>query len=251
MIPKYLFILLALACSFACADVELLKVSGTENYTIKISKHVRQIDFEKFDDLLKFAERKKMKLHMNAVQLDLLGGDPTAAREIGKIIRNKKLNTYLAPKDNCLSACIYIAVSGVRRMIYGNVSVHRLALVYKELTNEQIASIIREHNRVSNQYLIDMGASVLLVEAINLTPNWGLRRLKDDEILHWGIFGADHIAEEILFREASARVGISTKEFDSAYVEHMEICKKEEFSFKNLLVDCTVNQLKLAKFNKQ
>lgn len=45
MISKYLFLLLALACSFACADVELLKVSGTENYTIKISKHVRQIDW--------------------------------------------------------------------------------------------------------------------------------------------------------------------------------------------------------------
>lgn len=192
-----------------------------------------------------------MKLHMNAVQLDLLGGDPTAAREIGKIIINKKLNTYLAPKDNCLSACIYIAVSGVRRMIYGNVSVHRLALVYKELTNEKIASIISEHNRVSNQYLTDMGASVLLVEAINFTPNWGLRRLKDDEILHWGISGADHIAEEILFREASARVGISTLDFNSAYVEYMEICKKEEFSFKNLLVDCTVKQFKLAKSNKQ
>ena len=250
MIPKYLCLLLALACSFACADVELLKVSGTENYTIKISKHVRQIDFEKFDDLLKFSEKKKMKLHMNAVQLDLLGGDPTAAREIGKIIRNKKLNTFLAPNDNCISACIYVAVSGVRRMIYGTVSVHRLALVYKELTNEQIASIIREHARESNQYLTDMGASVFLLEAINFTPNWGLRKLSKDEVKHWGIFGADHIAEEISFRNASARAGISTLDFNSAYVEYLEICRKEEFAFKNLTVDCTVNQLKLAKSNK-
>lgn len=59
MRSKYPFLLLALTCSFACADVQFLKVSGTENYTIKISKHVRQIDFEKFDDLLKFSERKK------------------------------------------------------------------------------------------------------------------------------------------------------------------------------------------------
>ena len=249
-IIKKIFLSLLLLSSVAYAEVQMLKVSGTDNYTIKISKHVLQADLDKFFALLSDVDKRKIQLHMNAIQLDVLGGDPVIARDIGRIIRNKKLNTFISPNASCISACIYLAVSGVRRMNYGEVLVHRLALVYKDLTDEKISAIIKEHTRDSNQYLTDMGASSNLFEAINLTPNWALRKLTKEEIKHWGIFGAEHIAEEVLFREASARVGISTLEFTSAYVEYMEICKKEEFAFKNLIVDCTVNKLKLAKSKK-
>ena len=57
--------------------------------------------------------------------LNTRGGSTSAAMEIGKIIRKEKLNTYVGPKHVCASACIYVLSSGIIRMAYGDVSVHR------------------------------------------------------------------------------------------------------------------------------
>lgn len=241
---------LLLASSVASADVHLQQVNNSSDYTIKISKSVLKEDLKKFEAMLADVEKRKLKLHMNAIQLDVYGGEPSVAKDMGRLIRQSNLNTFVAPKVDCVSACIYLAISGIHRMIYGNVLLHRLTLFKEELTEESVVHSIVELTKESNQYIAEMGGSVLLAEAINFTPNWALRRLSEKEIKHWGIFGTEHIYDELMFRRGAKESNVSNSKFKQAYVEYFDVCKKEEYSFKSFAVDCTVNQLKKFAIKK-
>lgn len=241
------FVVLIIFSQVAHSAVELVKVKGENSYTIKISKSVHFGDVEKFQAVVDEVKKRKLTLHMNAVQLDMYGGEPSVARGIGRIIRQNKFNTFVAPGNDCVSACVDIAISGVRRLIYGGILVHRFALVFEKLTDEQIESIIKEHTNDARAYVLEMGGSVNLIEATNFTPNWALRKLTKDEVKHWGIFGSEHVEDEILFRRSAKLAGVTPLEFNSAYVKYMDICKKQEYSFRELSTRCTVNQIVKSK----
>jgi hypothetical protein len=72
--------------------------------TIKI---VKRIEFGEEDDFIRALDwlvDNKYKLKLNAIQLDSTGGNTYSARIIGRIIKDKRLNTYLAKKKTCASA---------------------------------------------------------------------------------------------------------------------------------------------------
>lgn len=235
---------LILSCSLAHAKVTLQPVAGMKAHTIKITGTVLKEDLENFQQVLDEVEQKRLKLHMNAIQLDVGGGDPDIARSMGRLIRAKKLNTFVAPNDSCVSACVYLAIAGIDRMVYGSILVHRLMLVRDDLSNESIRQAIKEHRQDDAQYIAEMDVSALLAEAIHLTPNWGLRRLTKDEVKHWGIFGADPVHEAIMFQRAAQATGLTKTKFKDAYLDALDECRKAEYEFKSLSVDCAINWIK-------
>ena len=241
---KALVTSLVLSTSLAHADVTLQPVQGTSAHTIKISGSVLGKDLEKFQQVLETVALKGFKLHMNAIQLDLGGGDPAVARTMGRLIRANKLNTFVAPSDRCVSACIYLAIAGMERMIYGSVLLHRLMLISEDLSEETIRQAIKVHRQESEQYIAEMDGSALLAEAIHLTPSWGLRRLTKDEIKHWGIFGTDAVHEAIIFQRGAQEVGLSKEKFNAAFIEALDVCRKAEYEFKRLRLDCAINRIK-------
>lgn len=241
---KALVASLVFSTGLAHAEVSLQKVVGTNAHTIKIFKTVDKDDLEKFKKVLDEVERKRLKLHMNAVQLDVGGGDPIVAKSMGRLIRQRKLNTFLAPNDSCVSACIFLAIAGMDRMIYGTVLLHRLLLVRENLSEDSIRQAIQEHRQDDVQYIAEMDVSVLLAEAIHYTPNWGLRRLTKDEVKHWGIFGADNVHEAIMFQRGAQETGLSKTKFNEAYIDALDECRKAEYEFKSLTVDCAIDKLK-------
>lgn len=241
---KALVFLLVLDISLARAEVSVQPVGGTNTHTIKINGTVLKEDLDKFQKVLAEVERKRLKLHMNAIQLDVGGGDPVITRTMGRLIRAKKLNTFVAPNDSCVSACIFLAIAGMDRMIYGPVLLHRLMLVRENLSEDSIRQAIEEHRQETSQYIAEMDGSVLLNEAIHFTPNWGLRRLTKDEVKHWGIFGADAIHEAIMFQRGAQAAGLTKAKFKDAYIDSLDECRKAEYEFKSLTMDCAVDRIK-------
>jgi hypothetical protein len=235
---------LVLCTSLAHAEITLQKVGGTNAHTIKISGTVLNVDLKKFQQVLNEVERKRLKLHMNAIQLDVGGGDPEVAKTMGRLIRAKKLNTFLATNDRCVSACVFLAIAGMDRMIYGAVSVHRLMLIRENLSEDSIRQAIKEHRQEDDQYIAEMDGSVLLAEALHFTPNWGLRRLTKDEVQHWGIFGADPVHEAIVFQRGAQATGLSKAKFNAAYVDALDDCRRAQYEFKSLTLDCAIDRIK-------
>jgi hypothetical protein len=241
---KALITLLVLSTGLAHAEVALQKVGDTNAHTIKITGSVLKEDLKKFQQVLDEVERKRLKLHMNAIQLDVGGGDPEVAKTMGRLIRSKKLNTFLAPNDHCVSACVFLAIAGMDRMIYGAVSVHRLMLIHENLSEDSIRQAMKEHRQEDDQYIAEMDGSVLLAEALHFTPNWGLRRLTKDEVQHWGIFGADPVHEAIMFQRGAQATGLSKEKFNAAYVDALDDCRKAQYEFKSLTLDCAIDRIK-------
>ena len=66
---KVFVFLLILSASLANAEVSIQAIGGTKVHTIKISKTVVKEDLEKFQQVLEEVERKRLKLHMNAILL--------------------------------------------------------------------------------------------------------------------------------------------------------------------------------------
>jgi hypothetical protein len=241
---KALIALLVLSTGLAHAGVTLQKVGGTNAHTIKITGTVLKEDLKKFQEVLDEVERKRLKLHMNAIQLDVGGGDPEVAKTMGRLIRAKKLNTFLATNDRCVSACVFLAIAGMDRMIYGAVSVHRLMLIRENLSEDSIRQAIKEHRQEDDQYISEMDGSVLLAEALHFTPNWGLRRLTKDEVQHWGIFGADPVHEAIMFQRGARETSLSKEKFNAAYVDALNDCRRAQYEFKSLALDCAIDRIK-------
>ena len=92
---------------------------------LKIEGRIKYEDEIEFQRTLDEIKRDGYKIKLNSVVLNTRGGSSNAAMEIGKIIRKEKLNTYVGLKHRCASACIYILSSGIIRMAYGEVAVHR------------------------------------------------------------------------------------------------------------------------------
>jgi hypothetical protein len=84
----------------------------------------------------------------------------------------------------------------------------------------------------------------LLAEALHFTPNWGLRRLTKDEVQHWGIFGADPVHEAIVFQRGAQATGLSKAKFNAAYVDALDGCRKAQYEFKSLTLDCAIDRIK-------
>jgi len=81
------------------AKVTLETYKDNVEVTLKIDDEITRADLDDFKKALAQIDEYHSVLHMNAVHLNSLGGNAVTAREIGRILRERKLNTYLGPKD--------------------------------------------------------------------------------------------------------------------------------------------------------
>ena len=216
----------------------LLQAYNAREVTIKIVGEITDEDLQDFKDTLKKIEEDKSVLHMNAVQLDSGGGDPSVAMEIGKLIRARRLNTYIAPDDSCASACVYIAVAGVMRYAFGDVRVHRTSFGYEPPDTSMIAGKVEEWRKESAAYFASMNISNMLVDAVQSTPNWQIRSITDSEKRQWQLIGADQLTEETLFTEIAKERSISRTEFIHIYKQSYEQCLQQAKLFNQTTFEC-------------
>jgi hypothetical protein len=95
---------------------------------------------------MKQLDESKKTLHMNSVVLESHGGNGDTAKEIGKLIRARKLNTYLATDAACASACVHVLISGVQRYAFGDVRVHRATFMYDSDNDDHVEKFINWHS---------------------------------------------------------------------------------------------------------
>ena len=216
----------------------LLQAYNASEVTIKIVGEITDEDLKDFKDALARMDEEKSVLHMNAVQLDSGGGDPSVAMEIGKLIRERRLNTYIAPDDSCASACVYIAVAGVLRYAFGDLRVHRTSFGNELPDTSMIATRVEEWRREKIAYFASMNISYMLFDAVQSTPNWQIRSITDAEKRQWQLIGADQLTEETLFTEIAKERSISRTEFIHIYKQNYELCLQQAKSFNQTTFEC-------------
>jgi hypothetical protein len=133
---RFLFLLcLSIYSVTTLASVSIQStLSGSEavckDFNIQISNEISSSDF----GLLKQAIDRIQKSSTDApcdagkivVWLDSSGGDPTAAIEMGRLLRKNEAHVVVRPSRRCLSSCVLIFAGGVIRIAdEGQIGIHR------------------------------------------------------------------------------------------------------------------------------
>ena len=207
--------------------------------SIKVVGEIQYEEENSLEDAIETVQREKLDLKLNAVVLNTRGGNVDAALKMGRLIRKHGLNTYLAPKSECASACIFILIGGITRMAFGELSVHRSGV---DINSPTTLQKLKKHNddntKEVNDYVEEMGISPLLADAILMTPYWRTRELTWRDRTRWGVHGMDTIHEEMWFREASRSAKLSVPVFRNAIFDHFKHCENETKKFRSTFYEC-------------
>lgn len=227
----------------ACSNQDQLHGIVSNDVTLTISGEITKNTLEEFRTALDEIKIQNKSIKLNAVRLDSIGGNNSVAIEIGKIIREKKLNTYVAEDSRCESACVLILIAGVQRYPFGKVGVHRTTYTRDIDDDTVVPNDIKRSEKLISNYIKSMGVSLLLDDAINNTESWRMRYLTDTEKKQWQIFGIDRLEEELYFNRTARERGIPRSEFIKIFKSNYDDCLKEVKNFKNNILDCSKSKL--------
>lgn len=227
-----------LSCLPIQAKIIIEKVDPPRKVAIvKIIERINHEEDEEFIKVLDKLNADGYAIKNNAIVFDTQGGNSHAARAIGKLIRERRLNTFLAPSSACGSACIYALIGGVVRNVYGKVSVHRSSYG-DNVPLEKIKKFTDWGDAASYQHIYEMGISHQLTDAILTTPHWTRRYLTEVELRRWSINATDRIYEEMSSRLLAAETDTSVDDVQTRLLSMIENCQDSIRSFESTQWDC-------------
>jgi hypothetical protein len=125
------------------------------------------------------------------VFLDSLGGDHVAGIALGRQIRKRGFDTFVAAADgaggftrsDCASACVYMFVGGVRRGAAedSRVGVHQIAMINPRSAPEGVTNA-QQLMGLAAEHIQDMGANPQLLSLALKTPSQGMYWLSRREL---------------------------------------------------------------------
>ena len=239
MLKQLTLVLLISFTSNSYSTVLLEKYKKTDEVTIRITDKIVSSDLQDLKNALQRIDSEKKKLHLNTVQLDSDGGSGNTAVEIGRLIRKNNLNTYVAPKDYCSSACFVIFLGGVQRYGFGNLGIHDSTFGEDvKYENKDLAKLIEQSDKKHIDYYKEMDISTSLADVTHSTMFWDVRYLTEEEKNLYRVNGTDRATSEILFKEISFERKITKEELKKIFNSQYSKCFNEMKYLKQTAWDC-------------
>ncbi len=227
---KIFAILLIIICNYSFANVALVN--------LKIDGRITNETLKEFNQALIDIEKYHQTIVLNAVQLNSTGGSVEISWEIGRLIRKKKLNTYVGKDSYCDSACVFILIGGIQRYAFGEVGVHRTTFATDVSDDKFVKPYIEESIKLNTEYIKSMGISAMLSDALETTESWRIRSLTEVEKRQWQVFGTDRLEEELLFNQIARDRHISRREFIDIFKSNYEDCLSDARDLKQTIFAC-------------
>jgi hypothetical protein len=230
-------------CCFSNAAVVVEKLDNTNKIaTIKIVEEIQYEEEHILKRELDALEADGYKIKLNAIQLNTRGGNRFSAMAMGRLIRERKLNTYVAKDSRCGSACIFVASGGLVRMIYGTVTVHRPSLG-EAMRIGAVEKFLKQGDEEMAEHIKQMGLGILVTDAILMTPHWASRELTEQELRRWGVNATDRMFEEMWFRNTAIQTKHSLEEVRDIFDNNISTCVKMPLIFEMTLWDCVASKI--------
>ena len=167
---------------------------------------------------------------LKSIHLNSKGGDVDIAFAIGRAIRKQKLQVFVDADSFCLSACVFILASGVKRYPYGQVGIHRP--YFRALDISENEKSVRNRRDLllqrARQYLDDMDVPQSLLEAMLSVAPDNIRLLNWEELESFRLNSEDATHEEMRVAEAAYGWGLSSSEYRQRDAQVNAICKKTQ-----------------------
>lgn len=164
--------------------------------------------------VVKIANNLVGTMHPPFFRLNSRGGDVESAIAIGRQLRRMRAYTLTWDAAPCHSSCVFILAGGVRRMLGGDIGIHRpysLSTEKRDYDNVQ-----REHRRIASlakAYLEEVNVSPTLFDAMMRIPPEQIRILSPSELSVYGIVETDPVEQELADAAEARRYGLSKTEY--------------------------------------
>jgi len=150
------------------------------------------------------------------IYLNSDGGDVEESMNIGHIIRENEFFTSVSFKDKCLSSCVFILASGVRRdTLVGKVGIHKpyFTDLNEKQTILEIKKIREENIRKMKEYFKFMDISEFIVDSmLSIEPN-KIKILKENELEYFRLSLPDANYEEKTTAKDAHKYNLTSAEF--------------------------------------
>ena len=140
----------------------------------------------------------ELKLEKRVLDLNSAGGMIEDAIRAGDFIAESRWNIWVREGSICHSACVLILSAGDRRMIAGQVGIHRIIRMSSTATSRaelnQELHVVYGHVR---DYFERNGAAVAVADLMRAVPNRSLRLLSSDELQFYGLDGINPAQDDL------------------------------------------------------
>ncbi len=220
-----LLILLALQCSGLHAELLVDKAApslsqsrqggspaAAEEVSVVLAGEITRGDVDAAFRLAREIESGRQRLAGNAVWLASPGGDIDSAMKLGRLWRQLGVTTHIGKNDRCLSACVFAFMGGERRVVDGQLGIHRPYFNTTEDTPDRTARF-RFMQKVVRDYVEEMDFPPSLYEAVMRVPPESMRVLAPAELKNFYLEGISPSTEDILDAAAARRLGVPMVEY--------------------------------------
>jgi len=220
-------VLLLIACRMAFADVSSSDCANGHSDCYAISDEITSLDLAELKRRLSSPDRYNNKNLVPVFFLDSHGGDIYAAMEIGRLLRKERAVAVVTRAASCMSACIFVLLGAVRRVVDGPIGIHR---PYSDSTGEidfeTAQHRYRQLVRSVQLYLQEMNASERLLEAMIRIPPERVRILAGSEVGDFGLAGIDPVEEEMIDSNLAAKYGLTRREYLKRKRHAEDVCRQ-------------------------
>jgi ATP-dependent protease ClpP protease subunit len=198
-----LILLFLASCTSYGADFNTkLQPNSCWQSGIQINGTIEKGDFNKFVNNLYLLKNKygasSCQDGQTYIFLASNGGDIEEAIKIGEEIRKNNLVAIVPENSNCLSACVFIMAGGSKRILLGQIGIHRPYFVDLQdgLTYQQIRQKLNSLNEKIKNYLNDVDVPLSLLEAMQSVPPDNIKILSYSEASSFRLNQTDATVEE-------------------------------------------------------
>jgi hypothetical protein len=172
----------------------------------------------------------KVKMNLNVI-INSLGGNPTVAMQIGRLIRKDNGNIIIDKNKDCLSSCIFVLIGAIERHWNGGrIGIHRLYLnpdVNNANTTPNSSEIKTTINKLVAEaiaYVDEMNVPRRIIDDMMAIPSDDIKMLSADDLLHYGVLPLDPYVQEAREIAKAKTMGISHFEYLSRRKHAREAC---------------------------
>ena len=186
------------------ADVEVRPLRLGDSDSLILSGEIKSSDV--------FELTKHLSKH-HSIELNSLGGDLSAAINIGKLLRNRNIMAFVSYDHTCVSACVLVLAGSTFRMIKGKIGIHRPYLPQDNATTVEEQKVIYDSIRkVVINYLDIMNINPTLYDDMFRISPRSVKFLSKEELDFYGLSGTDPYFEEAASVLEARKLRISKEE---------------------------------------
>ena len=173
---------------------------------------ISRADVERAEVLMGLVQSGKQKIAGNMVWLASNGGDIDAAMELGRMLRKRGINTYVAKADQCFSACVFAFMGGERRGVAGRLGIHRPYFLYTQDSPDRQVRF-RHLQKVVKAYVEEMDYPDSLYEAIMLVPPQTMQIVAPADLKRYYLEGISPSSEDVADAASARRLNLPMVEY--------------------------------------